>query len=45
METDDILGSVMDALEQNGLTENTIVMFASDNGFASYVGAVHVIEE
>lgn len=32
MEIDWSLGQVMDALEENGLTENTVVVFTSDNG-------------
>jgi arylsulfatase A-like enzyme len=34
METDAAVGSVLDALEQNGLAKNTVVFFASDNGCA-----------
>ena len=32
------VGRVMDALEANGLDENTLVMFTSDNGAAGYLG-------
>lgn len=32
METDYRLGQVLDALDENGLTENTLVIFSSDNG-------------
>ncbi len=32
------VGRVMDALEQEGLTDNTIVMFSSDNGGPGYLG-------
>ena len=32
------LGRVLEALEQQGLTDNTIVIFTSDNGGAGYVG-------
>jgi arylsulfatase A-like enzyme len=36
---DDGVGMIMHALEELGLEENTIVMFASDNGGATYTGA------
>ncbi len=32
------VGRVMDALKANGLDENTLVMFTSDNGAAGYIG-------
>lgn len=32
------VGRVLDALRRNGLEENTLVMFTSDNGGAGYVG-------
>lgn len=32
METDYVVGRVMEALEKNGIAENTIVFFTSDNG-------------
>ncbi|MDO6603843.1 sulfatase family protein [Arenibacter palladensis] len=32
METDDVVGRVMKALEENGIAENTLVFFTSDNG-------------
>jgi len=38
METDDVVGRVLEALEKNGIAENTIVFFTSDNGCAPYVG-------
>ena len=39
METlDDVVGMVLDAIDRNGLTENTIVVFTSDNG------GLHVLE-
>ncbi len=39
IETDDVFGRVLHSLEKHGLAENTLVIFASDNGFAHYVGA------
>ncbi len=38
METDATVGRVLDALEKSGVTDNTLVLFTSDNGFAPYVG-------
>ena len=38
METDDIFGTVLDALDEYGLTDNTLVIFTSDNGCAPYIG-------
>lgn len=32
------IGTVLHALEENGLTDNTIVMFTSDNGAPGYIG-------
>ena len=32
------IGEVMDALEANGLDDNTIIVFTSDNGGAHYIG-------
>jgi len=38
METDAVVGRVLDALKKSGEAGNTIVIFTSDNGCASYVG-------
>lgn len=38
MQTDDVVGKVMQALNKNGLDENTLVIFTSDNG-CSYPAA------
>jgi arylsulfatase A-like enzyme len=38
METDAIVGRVLDALEQSGEAENTLVIFTADNGCAPYIG-------
>ena len=39
IETDYIFGRVLESLDRNGLTEDTLVLFASDNGCAHYIGA------
>lgn len=39
-ETDDTMGRVLRALENNGLTENTLVFATSDHGAASYAGNI-----
>ncbi len=36
------VGAVMQALRDNGLDENTLVIFTSDNGGAWYVGLPHI---
>lgn len=44
METDAVIGHVLAALQQSGISENTIVIFTSDNGCAPYIG-VKAMEE
>ena len=39
METDAVVGRVLEALEKSGAAENTLVVFTSDNGCAHYIGA------
>jgi arylsulfatase A len=38
METDDVVGRVVDALEASGSAGKTLVIFTSDNGCAPYIG-------
>ena len=38
METDAVVGRVLDALEDSGAADNTLVIFTSDNGCAPYIG-------
>ncbi len=38
METDAVVGRVLEAIERSGVMENTLVIFTSDNGCAPYVG-------
>jgi len=38
METDAVVGHVLDALEKTGKEDNTILIFTSDNGCAPYIG-------
>jgi arylsulfatase A-like enzyme len=38
METDAVVGQVLDALEASGAAANTLVLFTSDNGCAPYIG-------
>jgi arylsulfatase A-like enzyme len=38
MQTDAVIGRVLDALDQNGVANNTFVLVTSDNGCASVVG-------
>ena len=38
MQTDAVVGQVLDALEKSGAASNTLVVFTSDNGCAPYIG-------
>lgn len=44
METDTVVGRVLDALEKSGAADNTLVIFTADNGCAPYIG-VKELEE
>jgi len=39
METDAVIGRVLDALDTSGVSDNSLVVFTSDNGCAPYIGA------
>jgi len=39
METDAVVGRVLDAIQKNGIAGNALVFFTSDNGCAPYIGA------
>ncbi len=39
METDSVVGRVLDAIRQSGVSGNTLIFFVSDNGCAPYIGA------
>ncbi|MEP3836190.1 MAG: arylsulfatase [Algibacter sp.] len=45
METDDVVGRVFDALEKNGIADNTLVFFTSDNGCSYPVAKVGKLEK
>lgn len=38
METDAVVGRILDSLEKAGAAENTLVLFTADNGCAPYIG-------
>ena len=38
MQTDDTVGQVLQALEKNGVADNTLVIFTADNGHCAYTG-------
>lgn len=42
METDAMVGRVLDALDRTGLADRTLVIFTSDNGCAPYIGAAEL---
>ncbi len=45
METDDAVGRVLKALEDNGIVENTLVFFTSDNGYSYPVAKGEKLEK
>ena len=42
METDAVVGRVLDALHKTGGADNTLVLFTSDNGCAPYIGVAEL---
>jgi len=42
METDAVFGRVLASLERYGVADNTLVIFASDNGCAHYIGTAQL---
>ncbi len=44
IQVDETVGAVLDALDRKGFAENTLVIFAADNGGAHYVGAAEMEE-
>lgn len=44
MQTDAVVGRVLDVLEKTGVAKNTFVLFTSDNGKAPYTGAAELEE-
>lgn len=38
MQTDAVVGQILAAIQEAGITKNTLVVFTSDNGCASYIG-------
>ena len=45
METDWAVGEVLAALDKNGVADKTLVMFASDNGCAPYIGVTNLEQQ
>jgi arylsulfatase A-like enzyme len=45
METDAVVGRMLNAIDQSGTADSTMVFFTSDNGFAPYVGAQFLEEK
>ncbi|MGB1129996.1 MAG: sulfatase-like hydrolase/transferase, partial [Haloferula sp.] len=45
METDAIVGQVLEAIQRSGEADNTLVIFTSDNGCAHYIGMSEMEEK
>ena len=44
MQTDSVVGEVLQALDRQGQADNTLVIFTSDNGCAPYIGIDYDVE-
>ena len=42
METDAVMGRVLEAIQTSGIADRTLVIFTSDNGCAPYIGAAEL---
>ena len=45
IQVDDSVGKVLDAIDQKGFAENTLVVFTADNGCAPYIGVEDMNEQ
>lgn len=45
METDEGFGAILDALDRNGFTDNTLVIFSSDNGTSTKTAKIPELNE
>lgn len=45
IEVDDAVGQVLDTLDRQGLTEDTLIVFTADNGCAPYIGVEDMNEQ
>lgn len=45
METDAVIGQIVEAIDQSGAARNTLIIFTSDNGCAPYIGVKEMEEQ
>ncbi|MDO6736285.1 arylsulfatase [Wenyingzhuangia sp. 2_MG-2023] len=45
MQTDDVIGKIVNAVDEMGLTENTIIIVTSDNGCSKHAGISDMIQK
>lgn len=45
METDAVVGQIIEALERSGVADDTLLIFTSDNGCAPYIGVADMEEQ